>query len=440
MKEFNIQNGEGEFIIHLNGDNSKYTVTYDHGQIVFQNAGLKYTIPADMGDYITFLKEDPNTGKRKYLLNNVRDLYRDTTPTDFGLGSNIVEAAIGSSHFTEEIIIGGTNESIPVIAPAGVIIYVNGKAAASGTEVDNGDVVKFEIFANSEFETTDNYTLSVGDITKSFSITTEVGVKASCLEWLNYGRNTSGIYRINPTGNQEFNVYCDMTTDGGGWMLVASWSDAAEWTKNSTSTSIVFDETPKNAFSSNFGNVTLNHVRIHASTDINSGGASADADFYYNYEAGTSWKQVWASAAGNRAGYSSPTPRQALKQFTNAKNIKYNSLVNQTWNNQSDWRPSVASAYGWTADWWQGLTNPGTTLGIYSMSTYADGSATADGSFGLSPSNASYNSGQDESFNIKIGYDDQQKFIRLGGGNTTNTYTQQESGIDKNTSLWLWIR
>jgi hypothetical protein len=174
MKEFNIQNGEGEFIIHIAGDNSKYTVTYDHGQIVFENAGLKYIIPENLGHYATFFKEDPNTGKRKYLLNNVRDLYRDTTPTDFGLGSNINDTEINSSHFTEEIIVGGINESIQVIAPVGVNIYVNGNIVASGTKVDNGDIVKFEISSSSEYETTANYNLTVGDITKSFSITTMV--------------------------------------------------------------------------------------------------------------------------------------------------------------------------------------------------------------------------------------------------------------------------
>uniref|UniRef100_A0A914X790 Fibrinogen C-terminal domain-containing protein n=1 Tax=Plectus sambesii TaxID=2011161 RepID=A0A914X790_9BILA len=40
-----------------------------------------------------------------------------------------------------------------------------------------------------------------------------------CWDWFAHGSHTDGIYSINPDGTESFNVFCDMTTDGGGWTV-----------------------------------------------------------------------------------------------------------------------------------------------------------------------------------------------------------------------------
>ena len=81
----------------------------------------------------------------------------------------------------------------------------------------------------------------------------------SCLVLLRHGFNQSGQYTINPDGNGEFNVFCDMTTDGGGWTII----------QRRESGTVHFDRN-WNEYRDGFGDVTgelwLGNDRLHRLT------------------------------------------------------------------------------------------------------------------------------------------------------------------------------
>jgi hypothetical protein len=232
MKTFNVTEGDGKLIIHIAADESNYSISYDHGNIIFEKEDRKYIIPETNATSIYTKRPNPENGKREYVFSAVRSLYRDILPDDFSI-SNITEVDAGTQHFTDEITVAGINDYTTVIIPNGVELYVNGSTVASGTKVVSGDKIKFKLSASGSHSTETIYNIQIGDMTKQFTIATNAGVLYSCKAWRDAGYTTDGIYTIN-VGGSEFEALCDMTRNDGGWTLVYKIADSSNMKSTGT--------------------------------------------------------------------------------------------------------------------------------------------------------------------------------------------------------------
>jgi len=222
--------------------------------------------------------------------------------TDVGniTSKSITALTIGSSHTysVQAVNAGGTGSSSNIISltllPSAVTatsgtnitassFTANWDAVSSATsyklKVDNGvftdigNVTSFNVTGLTA-GTTHTYSVQAvnagGTGSSSNTISVTLNTLSSCLSWKNAGANTNGIYSVDPDGSSStanINVYCNMTTDGGGWTLAAaqfytdvapSWDEGIQADYNPTlSTSKGFtlntSQLPSNRTQTGFG-------------------------------------------------------------------------------------------------------------------------------------------------------------------------------------------
>ncbi|MBC7743091.1 MAG: hypothetical protein H7061_12900 [Bdellovibrionaceae bacterium] len=109
-----------------------------------------------------------------------------------------------------------------------VTVSATGAGTSSGTisaVTDNGNGTYTATLTGATIGTTKNLTATVDGATLTSSLPTFIVTGRDCSALLTAGFVTSAIYTVDVDGGggatASFNVFCDQTNDGGGWMLAA---------------------------------------------------------------------------------------------------------------------------------------------------------------------------------------------------------------------------
>lgn len=153
------------------------------------------------------------------------------TPSNYVVNAGIItgkQLTIGTPTLTtSKTYDGTTSASVTAGSLSGVFsgdtVSVSASASYDSSSVGTGKTITVSYSlsgANAgNYSAPSNYSVNTGVILSA-------SYYASCKAILDGGASTgSGVYTIKP-GGTSFQVYCDMTTDGGGWALVALPTDS----------------------------------------------------------------------------------------------------------------------------------------------------------------------------------------------------------------------
>jgi hypothetical protein len=203
--------------------------------------------------------------------------------------------------------------------------------------------------------------------------------RESCLDYYNSGFSVSGVYNITLSDGTNYDVYCDMIRDGGGWTLVVSaigsdtsFSSVAPlwWTAGYTSQLISPNSTGK---SPAYDYSPFSFLRLSQDTSTSTVIADLSGDAY----SGISLRAVVANSPYHSGDPGSNTGSTAwnngFKTFTSVSRtgsfFQYNYIKIWHGDGSSDGpdRAVFSSGPSGNGDW-SGSNNPGVIGGEFRMS------------------------------------------------------------------------
>jgi len=173
------------------------------------------------------------------------------------------------------------------------------------------------------------------------------------------GLRNSGIYTVDPDGRGPFTVYCDMTTDGGGWTVFQRRQDGSvdfyrNWTEYQT------------GFGNLSGEFWLGNENIHRLTTTKQSSLRVDLQDW-----GLSTK--FAKYQSFKVGDSASCYRLSVASFTgtaiDSLLRQHNVMKFSTMDNDNDLRSSHNCAEYYHGAWWYNNCHDANLNGLYMTNT-----------------------------------------------------------------------